>query len=439
MYKAIGYNRFLKRIPMKKPYLAFCDIDGNVYKHPEATAAFRSGRQFVKADAKELIPIPDGSTLYMLPGRYPVEGNHFKTIQSYNGNEIWAVASFLSSGYLRTYLPAYVRTKNAPILSLWAYCGLVFVGDDFYVPALRIDKDPRSDPALHRNDIELFKSIKDVKEQYPENSLVRQLAKCSTQYGCLCARNFFLSRYEAPIPTTKSCNAMCLGCFSFQKDTGVHVSQYRLNRQPSSREIADVMLHHIERVDRAVVSFGQGCEGEPLLRAKDLSAAISIVRSKTSKGTIHLNTNGSLPHALQQCIDAGLDSVRISMNSPTESYYTRYYRPKNYSFSDVLRSIEIALHAGIFVSINLFFLPGFTDAGSEVEHLCTFLDNFPVNMIQTRNFNIDPDYYLDAIGFEDEDAIGVRQLLELLNTKYPKVKLGYYNPPKEDFYANNNF
>ncbi|MGQ9843154.1 MAG: radical SAM protein [Spirochaetota bacterium] len=423
---------------MEKPCLAFCDIDGNVYKHNGATAAFRSGRRFVTVDEKELIPIPDGSTLYMLPGRYPVEGNHFQTIQNYNGNEIWAVAAFLSSGYLRMYLPAYVCSKDAPILSLWAYCGLVFVGDDLYVPALRIDPDPRSDPALHRNDIELFKRIKAVKQQYSENSLVRQLAKCSTQYGCLCARNFFLSRYEAPLPTTKSCNAMCLGCFSFQKDTGVHVSQYRLNRQPSSQEIAEVMLHHIERVDKAVVSFGQGCEGEPLLRAKDLSAAISMVRSKTSKGTIHLNTNGSLPLALQHCIDAGLDSVRISMNSPTESYYTRYYRPKNYSFTHVLRSIEIALHAGIFVSINLFFLPGFTDAVSEVENLCTFLDNFPINMIQTRNLNIDPDYYLDAIGFEDEAVIGVRQLLELLRTKYPKVTLGYYNPPKEDFYNHHN-
>lgn len=420
-------------VTMKKPYLAFCDKDGNVYKHPEAVAVFRSGRRFVKVDEKELIPIPDGSTLYLLPQRYPVEGRRFTTITHYNGNEIWAVASFLSSGYLRTYLPAYVSKAGAPILSLWAYCGLVFVGDDFYVPALRIDPDPRSDPALHKNDIELYKKIKAVKTMYPENRMVQQLSKCSTQYGCLCARNFFLSRYEAPLPTTKSCNALCLGCFSFQKDTGVHVSQYRLNREPEADEIAQVMLHHIERVDRAVVSFGQGCEGEPLLRAKDLAKAISIVREKTSKGTIHLNTNGSLPHALKHCIDAGLDSVRISMNSPTEKYYTRYYRPKNYSFNDVLRSVEIALHAGIFVSINLFFLPGFTDAVSEVEHLLTFLDNYPVNMIQTRNLNIDPDYYLDNIGFEDEDAIGVRQLVKLLRTTYPGLQLGYYNPPKEDF------
>ncbi|MCX8124078.1 MAG: radical SAM protein [Spirochaetes bacterium] len=424
---------------MKKAYLAFCDIDGNVYKHPKVVAAFRQGRRFVPVDEKELIPIPDGSTLYMLPQRYPVDGKKFKAITHYNGNEIWAVAAFLSSGYLRTYLPAYTRKDGAPILSLWAYCGLVFVGDSFYVPALRIDPDPRSDPALHRNDIELFKKIKAIKQQYPQNSLVRQLAKCSTEYGCLCARNFFLSRYEAPLPTTKSCNALCLGCFSFQKDTGVHVSQYRLNREPTPEEIACVMLHHIDRVDKAIVSFGQGCEGEPLLRAKDLAKAIAIVRSKTTKGTIHLNTNGSLPQALKQCIDAGLDSVRISLNSPTEKYYTRYYRPKNYHFKDVMHSIEVALKAGIFVSINLFFLPGFTDAKSQVSALCTFLDNYPVNMIQTRNLNIDPDYYLDSIGFEDEDAIGVRQLLELLRKQYPMLKLGYYNPPKEEFKTIVNF
>ncbi len=424
---------------MKKTHLAFCDSDGNVYKHPKAVASFRSGRRFVAVDENELIPIPDGSTLYMLPKRYPVEGKACNAITHYNGNEIWAVAAFLSSGYLRTYLPAYTKKGDAPILSLWAYCGLVFVGDDFYVPALRIDPDPRSDPSLHRNDIELFKKIKMVKEQYPANSLVHQLAKCSTQYGCLCARNFFLSRYEAPLPTTRSCNALCLGCFSFQKDTGVHVSQYRLSRQPAPEEMAEVMLYHIERVERAVVSFGQGCEGEPLLRAKDLAKAISLVREKTGKGTIHLNTNGSLPQALKQCIDAGLDSVRISLNSPTEKYYTRYYRPKNYHFNNVLHGIEVALKAGIFVSVNLFFLPGFTDAQSEVEQLCSFLDNYPVNMIQTRNLNIDPDYYLDSIGFEDEEAIGVRQLLGLLREKYPSLKLGYYNPPKEEFYIEHKF
>jgi pyruvate-formate lyase-activating enzyme len=93
----------------------------------------------------------------------------------------------------------------------------------------------------------------------------------------------------------------------------------------------------------------------------------------------------------------------------------------------------LACKAGIFVSLNLFFLPGFTDAESEVKNLFSFLDRFPVDMIQTRNLNIDPDYYLDTIGFVDEPALGIRTLLATLRERYPDIRLGYYNPPKESF------
>ncbi|MCK4423827.1 MAG: hypothetical protein KAV18_07145 [Candidatus Omnitrophica bacterium] len=44
-----------------------------------------------------------------------------------------------------------------------------------------------------------------------------------------------------------------------------------------------------------VVSFGQGCEGEPLLVYKTLSQAIKLIRKQTKKGTINLNTNASRP------------------------------------------------------------------------------------------------------------------------------------------------
>ncbi len=418
----------------QKASLAFCDKEGHIYKHPWMKGAFRTGRRFVLIDKSELIKLPEGSIFYLLPHRYPVGGDNFKVIKKFEGKEIWAVSAFLSSGYLRTYLPAYIKKDNAPILSLWAYCGIVFIGEEIYVPALRIDPDPRSDPALHKNEKELLKKIKDLKKKFPNNTLVKQLVICSTQYGCLCARNFFLSRYEAPLPISKSCNARCLGCFSFQEETGVHVSQYRIAEEPSAQEIAEVIGYHFKRVDKAIASFGQGCEGEPLLRAKAISKAIALVREKTSRGTINLNTNGSLPHALKSCIEAGLDSVRISLNSPTEKYYTLYFRPRNYQFTDVLKSLEFALNSGIFVSINLFFLPGFTDSEGEVKNLCKFLDKFPVNMIQTRNLNIDPDYYLDGIGFQDEEPLGIRRLIDILKKKYPFLTFGYYNPPKEHFH-----
>ncbi|HNU92773.1 MAG TPA: radical SAM protein [Spirochaetota bacterium] len=406
---------------------------------PGLGPVFRTGRRFVAVERSELIRLPFGSELFSMPGRTPVfhdKKRGFTAVERDDtGAEIWAAASFLCSGYLRTYLPAFVKSAGAPELPLWAYAGLVLMDGEFYAPALRVDRDARSDPALHLNDADLNASARSIKKRYPDNRLMRQLERCATVYRCLCARNFFLGRFEAPLPTSPACNARCLGCLSYQdaEESGFCQSQERLDFAPTPEEIAQVVLHHVKRVEKSVVSFGQGCEGEPLLRWKDISKAISLVRARTERGTITMNTNGSLPEGVRALIDAGLDSLRVSLNSPTEGYYLRYYRPRNYGFDDVKRSIAIALEAGIFVSINLFFLPGFTDMETEVESLRSFLREFPVNMIQARNLNMDPDLYLDRIGFRESEPLGVRAMLRCLKEEFPQVRIGYYNPPKESF------
>lgn len=419
---------------IKNRYLAYSDSDGNVYDYEGVEPSFRSGQRFVLADERELIPLPYGSYLFTLPERYPVSynGKDFIAIKSSpDGSDINAVSAFLASGYLRTYLPSFKKKKkNAVILPLWAYAGVVVNKNRFYVPALRIDDDPRSDPAIHENHGEFKKAVKKIKSIYQDNRLVNQLSICSTEYNCLCARNFFLSRHECPVPTSPACNADCLGCFSYQDESsGFCQSQFRLDFSPTPEEISEVILHHFNNTDNSVASFGQGCEGEPLLRGADLAQAVTLVRNKTGKGTINLNTNGSKPDSVAAMIDSGLDSIRVSMNSPTEKYYTAYHRPINYSYTDILRTLDVALNRGIFVSINLFFMPGFTDSAGEVESLFRFLEKFPVNMIQTRNMNIDPDYFFEKIDFKDEDAVGVRNLITMLREKFPLVRLGYYNPP----------
>ncbi len=424
----------MKHDEKEKCIMLFSEKEGNVYDYPDTAGAFRSGYRFVEVDESELIQLPYGSYMFTLPDRSPVSStvDGFKCIkETPDGDPINAVAAFLASGYLRTKLPAF--EKNSPdsvILPLWAYSGVVLKGDDFYVPAMRIDEDPRSDPHLHEDHKGLNKGIKKTKELFPENRLVNQLSICSTQYNCLCARNFFMGRYECPVPTSPACNADCLGCLSFQEEeSGFCQSQFRLEFAPTPDEISQIIVHHFDRVDFGVASFGQGCEGEPLLRGNDLAEAIKKVREKTDRGTINLNTNGSRTDIVNNMISAGLDSIRVSLNSPTEKYYNAYHRPVNYTYSDVMRTIETALDKGIFVSINLFFMPGFTDSLSEVESIMKFLEKYPVSMIQTRNLNIDPDYYFEKTGFIDEDAIGIGNLINIFREKYPKLRLGYYNPP----------
>ena len=53
-------------------------------------------------------------------------------------------------------------------------------------------------------------------------------------------------------------------------------------------------------------------------------------------------------------------------------------------------------------------------------------------MIQWRNFNIDPDWYLGKIGVIDTgECMGVGQLQSLLKEEFPHLRYGYFNPPIE--------
>ena len=101
--------------------------------------------------------------------------------------------------------------------------------------------------------------------------------------------NFFLGRWEAPLPTSPICNAACLGCISLQSEDVPSASQDRITFVPTAEEVAGgVAVPHFNRAQRPVVSFGQGCEGEPLLQAKLLERSVTKIREKTKGGLLML-------------------------------------------------------------------------------------------------------------------------------------------------------
>ena len=269
----------------------------------------------------------------------------------------------------------------------------------------------------------------------PDNRLEKHLEKCAMEYGCPAAKNFFLGRYEAPLPTSKHCNAHCLGCLSLQKNSEIPHSQDRIAFKPTSKEIVEVAIFHIKRVKQSVVSFGQGCEGDPLLTADVIEPAIKEIRSKTRQGTINMNSNGSKPKILEMLFAAGLDSIRISMNSIRKPCYDAYFRPKGYTFDDVIKSIDTALIKKKFVSINYLNCPGFTDTPEEVEALINFISQHPINMIQWRNLNFDPLRYWKFMSASAElgTAVGMHRVIQQVKESFPNIKHGYFNPPKEKF------
>jgi MoaA/NifB/PqqE/SkfB family radical SAM enzyme len=310
--------------------------------------------------------------------------------------------------------------------------------DKFYVPATRIEQDIRQECGGF-DEKKVVLSVEQLLKTYPHNRLVAHLANnCALTYHCPAARNYFIGRWECPIPSSPACNANCIGCISFQPEEETIVStQDRLSFKPTKEEIVEYTVPHLETAPYPIVSFGQGCEGEPLLMWETIREAIIEIRKHTSKGSININTNGSKPAAVRALCEAGLDSIRVSTNSARREIYMPYYRPNNYDFEDIIESLKVVRSFGGWTSINYFVFPGMTDSVSEYEALRKLIIDTDLCMIQWRNFNIDPDWYLGKIGVgETGEILGMKQMMELLKEEFPNLKYGYFNPPMERIKGN---
>ncbi|MCJ7773227.1 MAG: radical SAM protein, partial [Desulfobacterales bacterium] len=372
------------------------DHTGNILELDGYAAMGMAGKTFCPLTADLTIPMPFGGEMMFLPDRRPIVYNmnadRIETLKEnpYSaGNPIFPVAAFNSPGYVLSYVAAYTEEKSAGYLPLFSYGAVGWKSGKFMSAAILVDAERRQDLRLMKPS-KIKAGIRRMKKIMPTNRLRAHLENCALTYGCPAGKNFFLGRFEAPLPTAKSCNAGCLGCLSLQDTEKLSNSQERITFTPSAEEIAEVALAHIRRVRHSVVSFGQGCEGEPLLAARVIEPAIRLIRSETNNGTINLNTNGSNPEILGRLFDAGLDSVRISMSSVRKNCYNAYFRPNGYKFEDVVKSIDMAINRNKFISINYLNCPGFTDTPEEVGALMEFLKQYPVNMIQWRNLNFDP-------------------------------------------------
>jgi pyruvate-formate lyase-activating enzyme len=178
-----------------------------------------------------------------------------------------------------------------------------------------------------------------------------------------------------------------------------------------------------------MVSFGQGCEGEPLLKAELIAEMIRAVRAQTKKGSIHVNSNAGYTQGVEAVAAAGLDSLRVSVNSAIDADYATYFRPNGYCLDDVRRSIDIAKKHGVYVSLNLFMFPGFTDRVDQAKALFSFVKRHKVDMILLRNLNIDPLLMQRLFGSDEKKTMGMRAFVDAFRARFPHVELGYFNVP----------
>ncbi|WP_428567091.1 MAG: radical SAM protein [Solidesulfovibrio sp. DCME] len=419
------------------PKLVFADDDGNIYDHPELEMLVRRGDRLEPPRPDEIIPLPPESELFLLPGRdalgFDPESGEIERLEDR------AVAAFVCPGHTLSATAAYATNAGAPVLPLFAYGAVGFSGDRFVVAAAKVDEDKRQVfTGIPRERI--TKGARALRAKYPKNRLIEHLMGCALTSCCPAARNLALGRYEAPLPTSRACNARCVGCLSLQDpSSGFPATQSRITFRPAAQEIVEVMAEHGRREKRPVYSFGQGCEGEPLTEIRVIAEAVARFRQNGGTGTVNVNSNASLPEAVEAFAAAGGDSIRVSLSSAETALYEAYYRPQGYCFGDVGQSLARARAAGLFISLNFLFFPGVSDTEAELAALTDLITAHRVDFVQLRNLNLDPELYLSvargsgALADPARHAsMGLRNFRKRLRKACPWLRFGYFNPDLAD-------
>ncbi|KJS17157.1 MAG: radical SAM protein [Peptococcaceae bacterium BRH_c4b] len=411
--------------------MIYADARGRFYEHPGVLALGRTGDLFVEPDEDDMIELPNGASLVLIPGGHPAgmdkKGKLMLLEKGRTGEPAWAVGALLPQGYTRTLLPAYRRRGADGPLPLFGYAAVAWRQGKPYVAARRTDDLRRWNPESY-NTPELPGLVHSMEKKHPGNRIIGQLSRCALEYSCFTAQNIFYRRWEGGIPVSPVCNARCLGCISLQPAECCPSPQSRINFSPTPEEVAEIAIPHLDRAAGAIISFGQGCEGEPALTFDTVAGAIRRIRKETANGTINMNSNAGHTIGVTSICAAGLDSLRVSIISAREEVYNAYYRPRDYKFGDVLSSIVAARSAGIFVSLNLLLFPGLTDRTEEAEALVELINKYDINMVQLRNLNIDPDFLMQRLSPGEGELLGVPGLIKAFQ-KVPGLKVGNFSHP----------
>jgi pyruvate-formate lyase-activating enzyme len=377
----------------------------------------------VPLDPDRLIPLPAAATVAHLPGRRALGLDRDGRQAALEG---LAVAAVLPVGYLRTLLPASEPGPGVPRLPLFGYTAVAEHRGRLMVAAARTDRlDWWAPERFRRRD--LGAAVAAARRALPGNRVVEQLAVCALEHNCYTAQNTFHRRYEGALPASPACNADCLGCISLQPEP-VPTPQPRMRYAPTAEELADLAAYHLGGADARIVSFGQGCEGEPLTRADALEEATRRIRAGHPGATIHVNTNGSSPAALRRLAAAGCNSVRISAISFTDAVFRAYYRPVGYGLEEVIECGRVMRAAGGQVCLNLLTFPGLTDAPEELEHTVAACREMGVEQVQWRSLNVDHDWLLEVLPTSSA-GVGIPEALEQLRKELPGVAHGNFTRP----------
>ena len=367
----------------------------------------------------QAIRLPKGAEVVPLPGRIGIGLDRSGRPREL-GPGRFGVGAIVPMGYLRMGLPAYDEDPTASALKPRAYAAVGADGEGELV-VMALGLDPDASTADGRAAPDLAARITAVQRDRPSNRVLRQLARCAKDYHCRAAANAFVGQHDCALPVAAPKNERPPDVLVLNDDADASPTEPAVF-QPTSDELADTGARHLEG-GGTVVAFGRACEGEPLLAVRLVEAAIVAIRDRTRLGTIHLETNGSVPAALRRLSDAGLDSVAVRVASARQETYDLIHGPEGYRFADVRASIAVAIAAKISVALRVLMLPGVTDRPREIDALVGLAGDLPRgSSLVLSDLAADPRRALDVVG-GGEPAIGMHRMLERLRSDAAHLRI----------------
>ena len=120
--------------------MLYSDGKGSIFEDTTLYAVGRSAWDALPIPEEDWIPLPEGGSLYELPGRKAI-GCDVQTGELRLCEKGWAVAAFIPPAHTGLHLAAYETAPTAPTLPLFCYTAAGWQDGRFFVPALRIEAD----------------------------------------------------------------------------------------------------------------------------------------------------------------------------------------------------------------------------------------------------------------------------------------------------------
>jgi len=393
------------------------DRSGRIVVAADYAAAMSDGSSIGPLAAA--VPLPAGSDVVQLPGRTGIGLDRAGRPREL-GQGRWGVAAIVPIGYLRMGVPAYADDPGQPPLRPRAYAAVgADTNGELVVSAVALESDAAA--ADGRSAADLVARITATQREHPSSRVLRQLARCAKDYRCRAAANAFLGRHDCALPVAAPRNERPPEVLALHDDADAAPTEPAAFR-PTPEELVDAASRHLEG-GGTVVAFGRACEGEPLLAVRLIDDAIVGIRERTRLGTIHLETNGSLPIALRRLCEAGLDSVAIRLASARAETYEAIHRPDGFRFADVRASIASVIAARVSVALRVLTLPGLTDRQRELDALIGLAGELPAkSSLVLCGLAADPQRSL-RVAPASEPTEGMERMLDRLHTDAAHLRI----------------